>query len=197
MKDMGWWKMMSQEYYGSITHTEETIHILFHMRYRIYYMNKVIALGAVGLLLAAMGWLLALPMWLEGCMLLIGCILFVGREFPATVQAERVLDVRKGQLPIIHFAFREEEVQISEQKVKKNIPYQDFEHLVEYQNYLFCFLNENSVFMVERETLNGNDEKIMSFMEKSSGLHWEKPISLLTLNLQDLLRIWDRHKRKK
>lgn len=66
------------------------------------------------------------------------------------------------------------------------------------KKYLYLFLGPDSVIMVDRGKIeNGSDEDVMQLVEKRTGKKWEEPFSLLTVNLHDLLRLWDRRKAAK
>ena len=51
--------------------------------------------------------------------------------------------------------------------------------------------------VVARDTLGDGVKGVMELVEKRTGKRWEAPVSLLTLNIRDLLRIWDARKAQK
>ena len=62
----------------------------------------------------------------------------------------------------------------------------------------YLFFGPDSVVMVDREKVTPcTDKDVMDLVAKRSGKRWENPFSLLSMNLNDLLRIWDNRKRAK
>lgn len=181
---------MAAYYEGSICHNEDTIHDLFRTQYVTYSMGRVIAAAAVGAALAAAALFAPLPMYVQGMLMLFGCLLFAGREFPAALRAEDTLEARKGALPDVQTRFYSGHMEVQEGKAHKKFRYEKLDRLVQDKNHLYLFLGPDSVVMVDRTSLpEGCEQQLMELVQKRSGKHWEQPISLLTLNLRDLVRM--------
>ena len=88
---------MAVQYEGRIDHTEDSIHALFRTQYNTYCLGRVVLTAVAGVALIAAGLFAALPIWAEGLLLLAGCLLFAGRDLPATLRAENALEARAGR----------------------------------------------------------------------------------------------------
>lgn len=189
---------MAVAYEGRIDHTEDSIHALFRTQYTTYCLGRVLATALAGIGLVAAGLFAAVPMWAQGLLLLAGCLLFVGREFPATLRAENVLDARHGVLPVSECTFASGHLELREGGTRKKLRYDQLDRLVADKTYLYLFFGPDAVMMVERAKITpGSAEDVMQLVEKRSGKQWEAPVSLLTMNLRDLLRIRDGHRARR
>ena len=90
---------MAVQYQGRIDHTEDSIQALFQAQYNTYRLGWVILTAAAGVALAAAGLFAPVGHLAQGLLILAGCMLFVGRDFPAIVRAEKVIEARGGRLP--------------------------------------------------------------------------------------------------
>ena len=189
---------MAVQYEGRIDHTEDSIHALFHTRYNTYCLGRVVATAAAGIALVAAGLFAQVPMWAQGLLLLAGCLLFVGRDFPATIQAENVLDARRGALPSDVCTFFSGHMELQEGNAHKKLRYEQLDRLVSDKNYLYLFLGRDTAVMVDKTKITpGTAQEVMDLVAKRSGKRWEAPVSLLTMKLADLLRAWDGRKGRK
>ena len=80
---------MAVQYEGRIDHTEDSIHALFRTQYNTYCLGRVVLTAVAGVALIAAGLFAALPLWAQGLLLLAGCLLFAGRDLPATLRELR------------------------------------------------------------------------------------------------------------
>lgn len=189
---------MAVQYEGRIDHTEDSIHALFRTQYNTYRLGRVVLTAVAGVALIAAGLFAALPLWGQGLLLLAGCLLFAGRDLPATLRAENVLEARGGALPSDVCTFCSGHMELREGEVSKKLRYDRLERLVADRKYLYLFFGPDSVVMVDREKITpGTDKDVMDLVAKRSGKRWENPFSLLSMNLGDLLRIWNDRKRAK
>lgn len=189
---------MAERYEGRIDHTEDTIHALFHTQYVTYCMSRVVLAAAAGAALAAAGLFAPLPMWGQGLLLLAGCLVFVGRDLPATLRAEETIDARRGALPSAKCTFYSGHMELSESGLTKKLRYENLDRLVSDKKHLYFFFSRSSVVMVAKDTIRpGTAQDVMELARQRSGKRWEAPVSLLTLNLRDLLRMWDNRAKKR
>lgn len=189
---------MAVQYQGRIDHTEDSIQALFETQYATYRLGLVLLTAALGVALAAAGLFAPLPAWGQALLLLAGCLLFAGRNFPAVVRAVRAIDARGGALPTAVCTFCAGHMELQEGGAHKKLRYDRLDRLVQDKKYLYLFFGPDAVVMVDRQTMNpGDAEAAMQLVEKRAGKRWEAPFSLLTVNLQDLLRLWDHRKAKK
>ena len=189
---------MAVRYEGRIDHTEDSIHALFHTQYVTYRLRSVVLTALAGVLLAAAGLFAPVPVWGQGLLLLAGCLIFVGRDLPATLRAEETIDARRGALPTAKCTFYSGHLELSESGLEKKLRYEKLDRLVADKKYLYLFFGPGSVVMVSRETVRpGTADDLMELVRERSGKRWEAPVSLLTLNLRDLVRMWDERRARK
>lgn len=189
---------MAVQYQGQICHTEDSIHALFRTRYSTYHMRRLVLTAVIGVLLIAAGLFAPLPLWGQGLLLLAGCLLFAFRDLPATLQAEDTLAARKSGLPTAECTFYTGHMELREAGLQKKLRYEKLDRLVSDRNYLYFFFGPDSVVMVDKATITpGSAGDLMELAGSRSGKHWEAPVSLLTLNLRDLLRMWDERRARR
>lgn len=188
---------MAARYEGRIEHTSDSIHALFKTQYYTYQFGRVVRRLMIGAALIAAALFAGFPIWGEIILLAAGCWLVVGRDFPATYRAEEAIDARKGVLPITTCEFSAGHAEVHEGGVSKKLRYDQFEKLVQDKEYLYLFLGKESIVMLDREKVEpGTDAELMEFIEKKTGKKWEARLSLLTMNLSDLLRMARKNGRK-
>lgn len=180
---------MAAQYQGRIDHTEDSIHALFQTQYNTYCLGRVLVTALAGVALVAAGLFAPLPIWGQGILMLVGCLLFVGRDFPAALRAESVLEARHGALPDDVCTFFSGHMELQEGKASKKLRYEALDRIISDKNYLYLFFGPDSAVMVEKSKIRpGTAQDVMDLVAERSGKRWEAPISLLTVNLRDLLR---------
>ena len=186
---------MAVSYQGRIDHTEDTIQGLFEAQYNTYRTGRVVLTAAAGVALVAAGLFAPVPTLVQGLLVLAGCLLFVGRDFPAIVRAEGVIEARGGVLPSSVCTFCAGHMELEEGGIQKKLRYEKLDRIVQDRQYLYLFFGPESVVMVDRAKIQpGTAEDVMKLVSERTGKQWEAPFSLLTFNLRDLLRIWDNRK---
>lgn len=186
---------MSVQYEGRIDHTEATIQELFETQYSTYRMGRVVAAAVAGVALVAAGLFAPVPVLAQGLLILAGCLLFVGRDFPAIVRAEGVIEAREGHLPSSMCTFCTGHMELEEGGIRKKLRYEKLDRIVQDRRYLYLFFGPESVVMVDRSTIQpGTAADVMELVSQRTGKQWEASFSLLTFSLRDLLRIWDNRK---
>ena len=172
---------MAVQYQGRIDHTEDSIHALFQTQYNTYCLGRVLLTALAGVVLAAAGLFAPVPMWAQGLLLLAGCLLFVGRALPSDV-----------------CTFYSGHMELQEGKACKKLRYEAVDRIIRDKKYLYLFFGPDSVVMVEKEKIDpGTAQNVMDLVAERSGKRWEAPVSLLTVNLGDLLRAGRKRKKKR
>ena len=186
---------MAVSYQGRIDHTEDTIQGLFEAQYNTYRTGRVVLTAAAGVVLVAAGLFAPVPTLVQGLLVLAGCLLFVGRDFPAIVRAEGVIEARGGVLPSSVCTFCAGHMELEEGGIRKKLRYDKLDRIVQDRRYLYLFFGPESVVMVDRSTIQpGTAGDVMQLVSERTGKQWEAPFSLLTFSLRDILRIWDNRK---
>lgn len=179
--------MASQaKFVGSIQHTEDTLQRLFKTEYRTYHQLRILTQLAIGFAMAALALTVEMSRPLQAVLLLVGCLLMVGGDFPASVRADKAVDDRKGKLPSNVCSFFGGSMELSgEGSMRLN--YDRFQRLVEDKEYLYLFLGRRSVCMVDKSTVKGGStEELKAFVSERTGLAWRRNRSFFTMNLADL-----------
>ena len=186
---------MAVQYQGRIDHTEDSIQALFQAQYNTYRLGWVILTAAAGVALAAAGLFAPVGHLAQGLLILAGCMLFVGRDFPAIVRAEKVIEARGGRLPAASVTFCAGHMELEEGGMKKKLRYDQLDRILQDRKFLYLFFGPDSAVMVERASVTpGSAQDVMDLVASRSGKQWEAPFSLLTFNIRDLVRIWDNRK---
>ena len=174
------------KFVGSIHHTEDTIQLLYKTQYYTYDTLRVVIRLLIGAAMVVVGFSAVMPRPLQVLLLMGGCWLIVSKDFPAAVQADRVIDARKGALPQNTCTFYDSGMDLDGEGHMR-IQYGQFQRLVEDEHYLYLFLGKRSVCMVEKDSVeHGSAQELKEFVEKHTKLKWVKNKSLLQLNLKDL-----------
>ena len=186
---------MAVQYQGRIDHTEDSIQALFQAQYNTYRLGWVVLTAAAGVALAAAGLFAPVGHLAQGLLILAGCMLFVGRDFPAIVRAEKVIEARGGRLPAASVTFCAGHMELEEGGIKKKLRYDQLDRILQDRKFLYLFFGPDSAVMVERASVTpGSAQDVMDLVASRSGKQWEAPFSLLTFNIRDLVRIWDNRK---
>ena len=186
---------MAVQYQGRIDHTEDSIQALFQAQYNTYRLGWVVLTAAAGVALAAAGLFAPVGHLAQGLLILAGCMLFVGRDFPAIVRAEKVIEARGGRLPAASVTFCAGHMELEEGGMKKKLRYDQLDRILQDRKFLYLFFGPDSAVMVERASVTpGSAQDVMDLVASRSGKQWEAPFSLLTFNIRDLVRIWDNRK---
>ena len=161
---------MAVQYQGRIDHTEDSIQALFQAQYNTYRLGLVVVTAVAGVALAAAGLFAPVPMLAQGLLILAGCLLFTGRDFPAIVRAESVIEARGGALPSAVCTFCAGHMELEEGGVKKKLRYDQLDRIVQDRRYLYLFFGPDSAVMVERSKIGpGTADEVMQRTSSGSG----------------------------
>lgn len=188
--------MAGEHYKGKIEHTEKTIEQLYKARYHAYEKLKMLLrlVLAVALIFAAA--FSTFHIIVKGIILLIGAWLLVSMDFPAQMQADRVIQTRKAALPNMEYDFHPDRVAVSGEG-SMTIAYKKFKKLTCDANYLYMFTSAQSVCMIDRESIRPKDvDGFMKFISEKTGLEWKSDKSFFSMNIYDLKEIFQELKRK-
>lgn len=189
--------MDKEIYTAKIEHNEKTIELLYKARYHAYEKPQMFIrfVIAVAMIFAAV--FLNLPLVLRSILVLLGAWFLVSLDFPASLQADKVLENRKAALPKMCYEFDANKVNISGEG-SMNISYKKFQKISYDHDYLYLFENPTSVCMIDRETISPkNDIQFMAFISEKTNKSWEHDKSFALLNIHDIRQMLADSKAKK
>ncbi len=177
-------------YRGKIEHTAKSVERLYTTAYNCYSKGRMLTRLGIGVVLVIVSLTVSMPMSARAVLMLVGAWLMASRDFPGQIQADRAVEARHGSLPGMDYEFYPDRVRLSGEG-SMNIPYKKFTRLVEDEEYLYLFLDKDSVCMLPRSSVEPQPaEDFMKFVEGKTGLSWRREKSLLSLNLWDLRQLW-------
>ncbi len=186
--------MSSPRYSASINHTERTIDKLYKTRRRAYEKPRIFLRLALGFILVLTVVMIPMATWLKAVLLLIGAWLMASGDFPAQTRADRVVQERKGLLPVMRYEFFDDHLKLTGEG-SMTIGYQKIDRLVEDKEYFYLFLSKDSVCMLSRDSLKPPaQDDFRQFLENRTGRSWRTEKSFLSLDLADLIKM---HREKK
>lgn len=163
---------------------DEAIYRMFRTEYFTYERLKILRRVCVGIVLIAGGLFLSLQLPAKVIMMLFGCWFVVSTDFPSKVQAETVLERRRGQISSVKYRFSESMVEI--QSVGQ-LKYTEIERMVADNRYFYLFQNRQNAIMVLREAIRPEEpEAFAAFMEAKTGQQWQPVKGILSFNFRDL-----------
>ncbi|MBQ7221262.1 MAG: hypothetical protein IJS28_09810 [Synergistaceae bacterium] len=179
---------MKPVYTAKIEHTRKTLTLLFRTQYYTFEKTGIAVRFCVGLVLVFLAVAVPLPVWARALLLLPGTWLAVSTDFPAQVQADKVVSARKGKLPVMQYEFFADSVKVSGEG-SMNLTYKSFSALRYDTEYCYLIISRESICMMEKPD---NWEEFMKFAAGKTGLTWQKDKSFLAMNLQDFRETFTR-----
>lgn len=178
--------MAETQYRSKIKHTEKTVQQLYKMQYYVYGKAQMLLRVALGFALVLIAAMATLPIWVKALLLLFGAWFLVSRDFPASVRADKALSERKAALPGMEYSFGADKVRLTGEG-SMDIPYKKFNRLAEDRDYLYLFVNRDSVCMMERASVRPEKvEEFKKFMEEKTGLAWRTEKPFLSMSIYDI-----------
>ncbi len=175
---------------------DDAIFRLFRAEYFTYETWQRIlrfVLGAAGILAALFA---ELPTGVRVLILMIGVWLLVAGDFPSKIQAQGVIEKRKGQRSQVVYQFEASGIRI---RGGGCIPYQALDKLVYDDEYFYLFVSRQNAVMFRADALEPQDlEQMKALIEKESGRTWKRlTAGFLEYNIRDLLQAADSRKDRK
>ena len=95
---------------------------------------------------------------------------------------------RVDEVLICNYSFGQDKVHLSGEG-SMDIPYNKLTRLVEDKQYLYLFLNRNSVCMMEKDSVKPADLMAFAkFLEEKTGRKWQAEKSFLSMSIYDIRR---------
>lgn len=180
---------MAEIYSAKIDHNENTIEAMYKVRYYVYGKLRIVLRLLLGLALVMTAVFSHFPMWGKALLLLAGTWLIATKDLPAQAQADKALMQRGAVLPSMSYSFYDDHLRLSGEG-SMDLPYEKLSRLVEEDKYLYLFVSQDSVCMLERSSVQPEDDKgLMAFLEEKTGLKWSREKNLLAMNIFDIKQL--------
>ena len=121
-------------------------------------------------------------------LLILGTWFAVSTDFPAQVHADKVMQARKNNLPVMSYEFFDDHVKISGEG-SMNISYKKFTKLIHDDMYCYLIISRESICMMEKPE---KIQEFMKFLSERTNLVWQKEKSFLAMNIDDVKEMFTR-----
>ena len=170
---------------AAVTFNDETIRRMFRTEFYTYEGVQRIGWLGVALGLVALALLAPIPDVCRVLCLLVGCVMFAMPDFLSRVQAEGVIMQRGGAETRVACRIHEGGVYVEN---GAHIPFTRIDRLVEDDEYFYLFQSRQMAVMLPKAGLTpASPERLAKFLAKKTGKSWQRPRSLWSLTLKDLL----------
>jgi hypothetical protein len=186
---------MNELYRGKIQHSPASIRILFKTAYYTFHIKRVVLRFVAGGVLVLAGLVPSFPDFLQLIFLAAGCWFLVSADFPSKIKADRTVAVRKSALPVLELFFYDEYMELRDTD-SMQIAYRDVKKIVEEQQYYFFIVDENSICMIERNTVSPDDVAAFKrFVSEKTQLEWKERASVFTMSFRDVWELLSKNKK--
>ena len=189
-------KINETKYTAAMKYSAETIRVLTGVQYNTFFFGRKLIQLIISLILFAAG--IKFSSSTSGIiMLAAGCMLIVSLDYRPKMMAKQLCAQYNGNYPTLSYCFSNKGV--TTQNVSTETPYSSFIRLIDSNNYLYIFVNQVLVYMVDKSSIEGADgsEGFKKFLSETTKCEWKKPFSLLTLNLTTIKELINTNSHKK
>lgn len=171
-----------------MVYDETTITSLFRTEFYTYERLGLLAWVGVAMILVLLGVFGSVPAWCKVLCLLLGCWMMAARDFPARIQAEGVLQSRKGAVSHVKCRLHDGGVDVEN---GMHLDYTEIDRMMEDKDYFYLFKDRQTAVVLPRKTLcPASPERLCLFLERKTGKQWRPAnAGLLSINLKDLRQI--------
>lgn len=118
-----------------------------------------------------------------------GCILAVSSDIIGRWRCEQTVRALGGNTISVMYRFSPKEFLTETNGSVTHCAYADLICLMEDDDHYYLFPNEHQLYMMEKGTLDpAQPTAFRTMISKESGLKWLRPLSLLTVNLKQLIQ---------
>lgn len=177
-----------KRYTAYIRHSYDTILRMCKTQYGINNFKNRVLMVLGGMVLAIVG----MPMinsLIGLVMVMIGCFMITSVDMPARMQADEVKKALGEKYPKNRYDFFDGHFLVAAQN-QDIVNYSRLIRLVEDEMYCYLWIGKSASYMLEKQSLGKELDGFMAFMEKQTGLVWEKPQKLTGINLAVILRMF-------
>lgn len=169
---------------GKMQYSEESVHRLALMQYRTFQAGKRLGLFAAAVLLLLAGFSLGLASVAGLLCFFVGCVLITGFDAPPRRTARALLTQLDGKYPLLRYEFTDEGFSSTEEEGRRG--YGSVLRLIDDGSYFYIYVDEAKAYMVDRSTPEPSAEGLRSFLEEKTGRSWERPTTILNMNVRKL-----------
>lgn len=175
---------------------DDSIRQMFKAEYAAYEGLRMLLRSGLGILMAAAGLIVAMPLPVRGILMMIGCWFLVSPDFPGEMRAEQLLSSRRGLSSQVLYSFTEDELIINQGEAR--LDYSQLDRLLLDKNYFYLFQSRQNAVMLSRDSWSTElQQSFVKFISEKSGKEWKHRKSLLSMNLKDIREMLRDHIQKK
>ncbi len=154
--------------------------------FNVFYSKLIISGYFVSILLVITGGFFVKKEGASLLLILLGCVIFTNIDAPAKYMANRVITLFHGNFPRLVYYFYEDYMQLKDKETM--IPYDNLIKIVEDEEYYYLFQTRQYGIMIRKNSVSCAVESIglKQFIEEKTGLRWEKPPTIMNINLKAL-----------
>lgn len=176
------------DYSFEFQHSEESIFAMCRFRERkLFRRRNTISYAAAGACLIVGSFLLTDRRELGICLLFMGCWGISNLSARSKRACRKILDTLAGEFPNILFHFSPTEISIRFPTVVDTLTYEDISDLCEDQKYCYLLLKSDAIYIFDKNA-PADCDALKEALTAWSGKKWTSGKSLITWNLEDLLR---------
>lgn len=174
-------------YHAVMVFDDDSIRRMFRAEYSTYErMHRLSRLG-ISVVLILLSLLADMPLPAKAVCMLAGCWLFAGRDFYSHVQAERVLEARKGMSSTVAYTFNQAGIFAEGRKL---FGYDEVDRLVEDEDYFYIFKDRQNAAMVPKASVRPvKSQGFRQFLEQETGRSWRENQGLLLMDRKVLAEL--------
>ncbi len=183
------------KYTAAMKYSAETIRVLTGVQYNTFFFSRKLMQLLISLVLFIVG--LKFNNTSGIIMLAAACMLIVSLDYRPKMMAKQLCAQYNGAFPTLNYCFSDKG--ISTQNVSSEMPYSSFIRLIYDSKYMYIFVNQALVYMIDKDCVEGADglEGFKKFLSDKTKLEWKKPFSILALNLATIKDLIEMNSRKK
>ncbi len=172
---------------ASIKQNTETIRQYASVLFNVFYSRIKIIGFLISVFLVLTGGFIVKREGISLLLIFLGCILFTSLDAPARYMANRVIALFHGSFPLLVYSFYDDYFLLNDKETK--ISYDSLIKLIEDEKYYYLFQTKQYGIMVRKDSVSGDtaEEGFKEFIGEKAKLKWEKPPTIMSINLKTLI----------
>ena len=173
---------------AQIQHSEETFRKLATTQYDAYCMPTKLMMLALSLACLYCG-MTDVAGGFSLILLFIGCWMMISMQLPAKRNAEKMIELARGDFPHTEYQFLSDHIRIIGEGEVVELSYAEIYELLEDREYIYLFLDKVSGYMIPKSSVKpARADDFCVFLEEKTGKKKSSVKRLMSLNLKTLLR---------